>query len=92
MSPAGSAVLRNVLVEDVGQIVSSIDVIPDPLFWEVDRCQVPGDETSWHLNLGHHVRRRSDRARSILANSSQQFLLSGGNGSNEGSADKVSHK
>jgi hypothetical protein len=33
MSPARAAVLGNVLVEDVGQIVGAVNVIPDPLFW-----------------------------------------------------------
>ncbi len=31
MSPARSAVLRNVLVLDVGKIVGSVDIVPDPV-------------------------------------------------------------
>lgn len=32
MGPAGTAVLGNVLVADVGEIVSSVNVVPDPGF------------------------------------------------------------
>jgi len=34
VGPARSAVLGNVLVPNVGQVVHSIDVVPDPLFWK----------------------------------------------------------
>lgn len=67
MSPAGAAVLGNVLVEDVGQVVGAVDVIPDPLFWQIDWSQVPRSKASWHRNLWHKVWFRSDRARSGLA-------------------------
>jgi len=36
VSPAGTAVLRYVLVTDVGEEVGSVDVVPDPLFREVN--------------------------------------------------------
>jgi hypothetical protein len=35
MSPAGSAVGWDVLVSHVGEVVGSIDVVPEPLFWDV---------------------------------------------------------
>jgi hypothetical protein len=35
MSPARSTVRRDVLVPDIGQVGGVIDVVPDPLFWEV---------------------------------------------------------
>lgn len=36
MGPAGTAVLGNVLVANVGEEVGSVDVVPDPLFGEVN--------------------------------------------------------
>jgi hypothetical protein len=35
MSPARSAVRRDVLVPDIGNVRGVIDIIPDPLFWDV---------------------------------------------------------
>ena len=36
VGPAGTAVLGNVLVENVRQVVGVVDVVPDPLLWELD--------------------------------------------------------
>ena len=35
MGPARRAVLRNVLVADVGKVVHTIDIVPDEGFWEL---------------------------------------------------------
>jgi hypothetical protein len=37
VSPARAAVRWDVLVSDVSQVVGSINLIPDPLFWQVSR-------------------------------------------------------
>lgn len=36
MGPAGTAVLGDVLVENVSQVVGIVDVVPDPLLWELN--------------------------------------------------------
>jgi hypothetical protein len=35
MSPAGTAVRGNVLLSNVSQIVNTVDIVPDPLLWQV---------------------------------------------------------
>ena len=40
MGPAGAAVLRNVLVSQVCEVVSVVNVIPYPLVGEVDWLQL----------------------------------------------------
>ena len=45
MRPAGAAILRDVLVANVGQEVGAVDVVPDPSFGDVvDWSQSFSDE------------------------------------------------
>ena len=58
MSPARSAVRWNVLVSQVGQVVGSLDIIPDPLLWKIlDWLEWLSNET-W-LWLGRLLSARS---------------------------------
>jgi hypothetical protein len=79
------------LVPHVRKIVGSVDVAPDPLLREGKSRQVPGYETSGHLDLGHHVRGWSDGARSIFADTAM-CEFGGSNSANQGSANEISHK
>lgn len=36
MGPAGTAVLGDVLIENVGQVVSVVDLVPNPLLGELN--------------------------------------------------------
>jgi len=35
VGPAGATVLWDVLVSDVGEVVSTLNIVPDPLRWEI---------------------------------------------------------
>jgi hypothetical protein len=35
VGPAGSAVLRNVLVPQIGEVIDTVDVVPNVLLWKV---------------------------------------------------------
>jgi len=60
MSPARSAILWNVLVPHVSEVVGALDVLPDPLVREVIDMSHLRSDTGWS-NL------RGDAARSLLA-------------------------
>jgi hypothetical protein len=62
MSPARSTVLRNMLVSQVGQVVDSLNVVPNPLFWKIINRLKWLDDVSW---LWKSV---GDSARRFLAN------------------------
>ena len=61
MSPARSAVLWNMLVSQVGQVVDTLNIVPDPLLWKVINWLERLDDVSW---LWKSV---GDSARSVLA-------------------------
>jgi hypothetical protein len=67
MSPARSAVLRDMLVSQVGQVVDSLNVVPDPLLWKVINWLERSDDVSW---LWKSV---GDSAWSVFANFSAGF-------------------
>jgi hypothetical protein len=92
MSPARATILWDVLVPHVGQKVSSIDVAPNPLLWQVlNWIDWLYYETVGHFNLWHFMRRGSDRARMVDANTTQKFFFSRGSYSNQRSANEISH-
>jgi len=62
MSPARSTVRWNMLVSQVGQIVGSLNRVPDPLLWKIINRLKRVDDVSW---LWESV---GDSARSVLAN------------------------
>ncbi len=39
MGPAGSAVTWDVLVFQIGQVVGTVDVVPDVLLWQIHGCE-----------------------------------------------------
>lgn len=78
MGPAGSAVLRNVLVEDVGQVVGVVNLIPDPLLRESNLTEgLSLDSFLEGWDVGGVVNRDS--------------AVSGRNDANEGSNSKRFH-
>ena len=53
MSPAGSAVLRDMLVADVSEVVGLTDVGPDPLGWKLidGKCVVLIDSNKFFFKF-----------------------------------------
>jgi hypothetical protein len=78
VGPAGSAVLRDVLVEDVGQVVGVVNLIPDPLLRESNLAEGLSLDT---LLEGWAVGGVVDR----------DSAVSGGNEANEGSNSERFH-
>jgi hypothetical protein len=81
-----------VLVVHVGQVISSIDDVPDPLLWQVvNWIDWLDNETVGHRNLWHFMRRRSNRARVVDTHSTQNFFFSRSSHSNQGGTNEISH-
>ena len=53
MRPTGAAVLWHVLITHIGQVVNAVDVVPDPLLWQIaDRLEWLSDESGLGLIRG----------------------------------------
>lgn len=52
MGPAGSTILRNVLVSQVGEVVNTVGIVPHPSFGQIDTLEGSADmsmDLSWTL-------------------------------------------
>ena len=58
MGPAGAAVLRHVLVPNIGQVRGGVDIVPDPLLWEFDVLESLSDVARLRLARGLSARLR----------------------------------
>jgi hypothetical protein len=47
MSPAGTTVRWDMLVSNVGEVVNTFDVVPDPVFWKIVNWFKWGLDNSW---------------------------------------------
>jgi hypothetical protein len=83
MSPAGTTVLRNVLVSHVGQVVHTVDIVPDVLLRKLNSL-----ERSRYLRDDRGG--RSSVARSLGVNEFEVFL--GSDGTNKECDSDVFHK
>jgi hypothetical protein len=55
VGPAGTAVLGDVLVADIGKVVGVVDIVPEPLFGEVSDVNERGDDDGGCLVVVVHV-------------------------------------
>ena len=84
MSPARAAVLWDVLVADVGQVVDTVDVVPQEGLWKVVHSFEWGVDSGWTLDSTVSV------AWHLRVNSSE-LLFCEGNCSQESDGGKESH-
>ena len=82
VGPAGAAILRNVLVAHIRQVIDTVDVAPVPSFWN----SVYWDERRMHPRLRDYI--RLDTARLIGGYSTRDSV---GSGSNKGYDCKLLH-
>jgi hypothetical protein len=75
MSPAGSAILRDVLISNVGKIAYSIDIVPNPVLWNVSNWGKLSENVMLNWSSGLYT--------TWLVNVSETWLLNSGIGGSQ---------